>query len=46
MMFANATPPEQFARLLNINSTALTEEVQSDIIKILSNSELDYWYRK
>ena len=46
LMFANGTPSEQIARILDISSTALTSEVKSDIIKILDNKELDYWYKR
>ena len=46
MLFDNKTPPEQIARILDIADTALTEQVKSDIIKILNNFELDYWYNK
>jgi hypothetical protein len=46
MLFENRTPPEQIARILDISSTALTNEVKSDIIKILDNKELDYWFKK
>jgi hypothetical protein len=45
-MFANGTPSEQIARILSISSTALTSEVKSDIVKILDNKELDYWYKR
>lgn len=45
MLFDNRTPAEQIQRILDISSTALTQEVKSDIIKILSISELDYWFK-
>lgn len=46
MLFENRTPPEQIKRILWIASTALTEEVKSDIIKILDTKDLEYWYNK
>jgi hypothetical protein len=46
LIFNNMTPPEQIERLIWINSTALTEEVKSDIIKILDVKEMEYWYNK
>lgn len=46
LMFANWTPAEQIKRILDISDTALTWEVKSDIVKILDNKELDYWYKK
>lgn len=46
LMFANGTPAEQIARILSISSTALTNEVKSDIIKILDVKDLDYWFKK
>jgi len=46
MIFKDDTPQEQIQTLLNINTTVLTEEVKSDIIHILDNKELDYWYKR
>lgn len=46
MLFDNRTPAEQIERILDLSSTALTKEVKSDIVKILNNKELDYWYKK
>ncbi len=37
MLFDNRTPREQLERIIDLSSTALTDEVQSDIIKILIN---------
>lgn len=46
MLFDNNEIPKQIQRLLDISTTALTEDVKSDIIKILNNTELDYWYKQ
>jgi len=46
MLFDNRTPIEQIERVVDLASTALTEEVKSDIIKILNRKELDYWYKE
>ena len=46
MLFINNTVPEQIDRILGIASTALTEEVKSDIIKILDIDDMQYWYKK
>jgi len=46
LLFQNKTPVEQIERILDIATTALTDEVKSDIIKILSIKDLDYWYNK
>jgi len=45
MLFDANTVSGQIERILDIASTALTEEVKSDIIKILDRKELDYWYK-
>lgn len=46
MLFDNRTVPEQIDRLIGIASTALTEEVQSDILEILREKDFAYWYKK
>jgi len=45
MLFENKTPREQIERILDISTTALTDEVKSDIIKILDIKDLFYWYK-
>ena len=46
MLFDNNTTSEQIKRIIDISTTCLTEDVKSDIIKILNNTELDYWYKQ
>jgi len=46
MLFDNATPIEQIDKILKLSTTALTEEVKSDIIKILNINDLEYFYNK
>ena len=46
MLFANQTPTEQIARLLNINSTALTDQFKNDVNLILSCKEEGYVYER
>ena len=46
MLFETLTPREQLGKILRISSSALTEEVKSDVIKILNVREMDYWYKK
>lgn len=44
--FGNDRPDEQLRRLFEINKSVLTDDVKSDVIKILDIDELEYWYRK
>lgn len=45
-IFDNDTPREQLIRLLcNINATALTAEFQNDILKILQETDHNYYYK-
>ena len=45
MLFDNQTPSEQIGRIVNLCSTALTEQVKSDIIAILDIRDIEYWYK-
>lgn len=46
LVFDNLTPPEQIAKLmLSINWTALTDEFKNDIMKILKETDNQYYYK-
>ena len=45
MLFDNKTPREQLERIIDISSTSLTDEVQSDIIQILNIRDYEYWFK-
>lgn len=45
-VFDNLLPHEQLVYLtLNINTSALTEEFKTDIMKILKEQDSDYYYK-
>jgi len=43
-MYGNATPREQLLQLLFINSKALSAEFKSDILKVLEETDDEYYY--
>jgi len=45
MLFDNRDPREQLERIIYLASTALTEDVKSDMIKILDIRDYSYWYK-
>lgn len=45
-IFENATPTEQIQILMNINTTALTEDFKEDVRNILSETDPLYYYDK
>ncbi len=45
MLFDNKDPREQLERIIDLASTALTDEVKSDIIKVLDIRDYAYWYK-
>jgi len=45
-VFGNLDPREQLIRLLELNHTALTDELSRDIMKVLSEDDDEYWYKK
>lgn len=45
-IFSNDNPQQQFNKLFELNKTALWWEVKSDIIKILDQNDLSYWYNR
>jgi len=45
-IFQNLVFPWQIIEILRINNTSLTKEVKSDFIKLLSNKELDYYFKQ
>ena len=45
MLFDNKDPREQLERIIDIASTALTEEVKSDILQVLNIRDYNYWYK-
>jgi len=45
-LFANEWPREQILTLVcNINMSALTEEFRNDILNLLSETDLNYYYK-
>ena len=45
-LFANKLPADQLKKVIWINRTCLTEEFKNDILKILSESDNDYYYKQ
>jgi len=43
-MYGNATPREQLLQLLFINSKALSAEFKSDLLKVLEETDDEYYY--
>ena len=45
MLFDNKDPREQLERIIDLASTALTDEAKSDVFQLLNIRDYSYWYK-